>query len=84
MNRRERRATARDAAHGHGLNCGCSHFVTWACDGICTECGRPESVVFPAMPSSQKIGEVSMVGWSCSSCGGDVIGSGAVIEVHSA
>lgn len=82
MNRRERRAAARSTTHNHGLDCGCPHLVTRACDGTCTACGRSESVVLPALPSAQHLGDVSMVGWSCSFCGGEVIGSGAVIEVH--
>lgn len=68
--------------HAHGQDCGCSGMVVRACDGVCESCGAADSKTFPPMPSSQGMGEVSEVGWSCPSCGdGEVVGRGVVVEV---
>lgn len=61
--------------------CGCSHLVVRAADGVCEDCGRADSMTFPPMPSAQHVGDVADVGWSCSECGGEVVGRGVVTKV---
>lgn len=76
-----RRKRATGPTRGDTLDCGCTHLVVRAADGVCEGCGRADSMTFPPMPSAQRVGQVAEVGWSCSDCGGSVEGRGVVTEV---
>lgn len=97
MNRAQRRALQRDharrhlvasnrrqVAHDAHLDCGCSHLVVRACDGVCDQCHGTYSWTMPPMPSSQGMGESTEVGMSCHrpGCTGEVVGRGVVIELR--
>lgn len=66
-----------------GIACECRSLVVRTADGVCDSCGYLDSMTFPPMPSSQGLGDVAEVGWSCPECeDGEVIGLGTVTEVR--
>jgi hypothetical protein len=73
-------ARASRRAHGHGLECGCTHLAIREAVGQCRDCGEPSAFVLPPMPTSQGVGESSPMAWSCPHCGGDAEGVGTVLK----